>query len=475
MAAIIYSRISSLRQTTGHGIDRQESMALDYCKRQGLAVADNVSDVCSGFHAKQMGGALGMLVKAIEEGSLTSSDCLVVESLDRLGRENTYDALERFMKIVRSGVDVHEVSTGIVYSKASPHLLHIAFAVMERAHNESLMKSQRAKANHARRREQARTEFVTTVTPGWIDVVDNVPVLNEYHKTVQLIFKMYLNGSSFKSIAMDLNNQAIELIPRRGGKGSRLSGWTDSSIRQILVSKAVCGYYPTDHEIIPDYYPACISEMDFQRVEDIRTRKAVSKQKSGIITFLSGICKCSCGLNMISYSSHWQTNNEKKTRRGLRCSARGLNSCSLAVVDTTTIEELFLKHLPDNTKLSSMFKVYYRKADALRARARALRKQQDNLIALVEAGSGSAKERFFELQQECSNLEAAAKHFEDYKIGNIKIDSLTPDGIRKTNVGLAAAGVVCELHENHMIIRVRGDEVACVAYPDFTRTPKGLN
>ncbi|WP_161785986.1 recombinase family protein, partial [Aeromonas lacus] len=132
MKAYIYARISSAQQKQGAGLDRQTQDALLYCKNKNLVVQEVQQDIASAYHARHLEGKLGVFLQAVKDKLVEVPSALVVESLDRLGRDHELKALSRFIDIVEQGIEIHEMSTGVVYNRQDTHLLHLAVAVMSR-------------------------------------------------------------------------------------------------------------------------------------------------------------------------------------------------------------------------------------------------------------------------------------------------------------------------------------------------------
>ncbi len=99
-------------------------------------------------HVKQ--GALGVFLRAIEDGRIASGSVLVVEGLDRLSRAEPIQAQAQLAQIINAGITVVTASDGREYNRASlkaqPMDLVYSLLVMIRAHEESDTKSKRVKA-----------------------------------------------------------------------------------------------------------------------------------------------------------------------------------------------------------------------------------------------------------------------------------------------------------------------------------------
>lgn len=89
--AYSYVRFSSDRQKHGQSLSRQTKLSADWCAANG-AVLDtelNLHDLgVSAFRGKNLNeGALGAFVKAVDEGRVPKGSYLLIESFDRLSRQ----------------------------------------------------------------------------------------------------------------------------------------------------------------------------------------------------------------------------------------------------------------------------------------------------------------------------------------------------------------------------------------------------
>lgn len=326
MKAYLYQRISSKKQTTGVGLDRQLDNALAYCKSNNLEVADVQQDVASAFHAKHLDGHLGAFLQAVKDNLVEVPSALVVESLDRLGRDHTLNALSRFIDIVKAGVQVHEVSTGTVYTADNTALFHLALAIMERSHNESMMKSKRSSDAIQRKLEAAKDgKIIRSNVPVWIDVASDKLQLNEHAVTVKLIFDLYLSGMSFRAIARELNDREIPYPVKQAAKKMRTPTWASARVSTMLSTPTVYGQFtPKNGDPIEDYFPAVVDVATFEKVRSIReTRQVKATKITGLLSIVSSCCVCGeCGHSYICNSRYWNNAEGQQMAITLRCNGR---------------------------------------------------------------------------------------------------------------------------------------------------------
>ena len=87
--AVSYLRFSNVKQATGGSEDRQADLTDEYCEREGLQLVERYHDLGTsayrGKHRKK--GRFGDFLKAVESGKIPPGTVFIVESFDRLSRE----------------------------------------------------------------------------------------------------------------------------------------------------------------------------------------------------------------------------------------------------------------------------------------------------------------------------------------------------------------------------------------------------
>ena len=158
--AISYIRFSTKSQTIGDSTKRQSKLIHkwlednpQYHLDENMRFQDLGISGYSGANAKS--GAFGEFLAAVESGYIEPGSVLLVESLDRVSRQDIDKAGEQLRKILRAGVEVVTLVDGSWYKEESlrDSLSMIkAMLVMERAHEESLTKSKRLRSAWANKR-----------------------------------------------------------------------------------------------------------------------------------------------------------------------------------------------------------------------------------------------------------------------------------------------------------------------------------
>lgn len=147
--AVSYSRFSHKRQKNGTSIERQEETLQAYLNdNPDLVVMGDFSDKgVSGFRGKHAEkGALSRLLELLEGDRWPHPRVLVIENVDRLGREPLLDALDRFQRLIRAGVmvvvcDMNRLELDRDSLNREPWRLDMVIHAMRRAHEESKRKS----------------------------------------------------------------------------------------------------------------------------------------------------------------------------------------------------------------------------------------------------------------------------------------------------------------------------------------------
>lgn len=137
--AYSYTRISSARQTKGDGIRRQIDAARKYAEDNGLTLDEELTDIgLSGYHGHHISnGALGAFFDMIRNGKIPAGSVLIVESLDRLSREDIITAQGQLMTILGADIDVVTLIDNQRYSRgAGIGELVMSLVTMSRANEE---------------------------------------------------------------------------------------------------------------------------------------------------------------------------------------------------------------------------------------------------------------------------------------------------------------------------------------------------
>jgi DNA invertase Pin-like site-specific DNA recombinase len=368
--AISYIRFSSLEQGNGDSYRRQMGLTRTYCEQNNLTLIDEQADkgVSAYKGANSDEGALSEIIRRAKEGHYAKGTVLIVESLDRISRQEINKALRLFLEILDSGLDIVTLSDGEKRYRHDntqlPDLL-LSLVVMSRAHEESETKSKRISASWSNKREQARStgKAMTAICPNWLKMVNGkYEVIQDRAEVIRAIFILSLDfNQGSQAIATELNNQGIKpwgISQKRNKTGL----WGKSYITKILQNPAVYGCYqpckkvrgkrvPTGEEF-NDYYPAIVEKSVFdQNRSKRRNRKIIDTGRAASVVdynIYRGIAFClNCG-NSLQMTS--------KIAKGIGyrymiCSGK----CGMKPARFDKFERLILDFIPnvDLTSISS--------------------------------------------------------------------------------------------------------------------------
>lgn len=150
--AYSYIRMSSELQLKGDSLRRQIELSERYADEHDLELVRdfNLHDIgVSAFKGANIAkGALGRFLGAIEERKVPRGSYLLVESLDRLSRQDITSSVTLFLNITQSGVNIVTLADNQFYRAGKTEFAQLIYSivVMARANEESEMKSSRISA-----------------------------------------------------------------------------------------------------------------------------------------------------------------------------------------------------------------------------------------------------------------------------------------------------------------------------------------
>lgn len=279
-----YIRFSTPEQSKGDSLRRQLEMSATYAKEHGITMAaesdyrDLGVSAYKGKHREK--GALGRFIRDVEAGRVPAGSVLLVESLDRLGRDEVMDQLQEFLRLVQAGITVVTLADQQEYSREkmrggniAPLLISLVY--MARSNNESAEKSRRIGATWEAKRKSP-TKPMTSICPGWLQFdkeAQKFVAIAERVAIVKRIFSLTKRGLGARRVAAKLNEEKVEPW---GVGGKKANGWHASYVRKILANRAVLGEYQPHSirsgkrspigEVISGYYPAVIDAPTFNAI-----------------------------------------------------------------------------------------------------------------------------------------------------------------------------------------------------------------
>ncbi|MCF8157385.1 MAG: recombinase family protein, partial [Rhodoferax sp.] len=211
VTAYSYVRFSTEKQELGASLARQVEHAKKYAEQHNLQLnsqtyQDLGVSAFKGLNATE--GALSRFLKACDDGRIVKGSFLLVESLDRLSRNDVQKALVLFQSIVGKGITIVTLSDGQKYSTESINdnwtQLVIALAVMSRANEESKTKSKRIQDGWNKKKAKALegAAILTAKGPSWLKLENGKWILlKDKVKAVQKVFQLAFDGHGSPKIA----------------------------------------------------------------------------------------------------------------------------------------------------------------------------------------------------------------------------------------------------------------------------------
>ena len=312
--AYSYIRMSTERQLKGDSLRRQTELSQKFATEQGLELVKNfeLHDIAvSAFKGDNLkSGALGKFLDAVNHGEIPQGSYLLVESFDRLSRQDIDIALSLFLQITKSGINIATLTDGQVYKAHETRFEQLIYSivVMARAHEESETKSKRISAAWANKRANIGKQILTRMRPAWLEVSEDKTKFVPIPDRVEAIQRIFLEGSSGEgsySITRRLNEDGV--LPF-----GRSNGWIESYVSKILKNRAVLGEFQPCQKIdgkrvpvgdlIDDYFPRIIDEDIFLKVQvDRRARSVHGGGRKGKFqrNLFTHLVKCTyCGASM---------------------------------------------------------------------------------------------------------------------------------------------------------------------------------
>ncbi len=354
--AYSYIRFSSPEQAKGDSLRRQVEASRAYAEEHGLELDETLTLQDTGISAfkglHRIKGALGEFLRQVKAGAIPRHSVLLVESLDRLSREQIDEALIQFLNIIRAGIKVVTLADNMEYDHQSINAnigqLVMSLVIMGRAHEESAIKSKRvAEAWKQKREKLASGHKLTKLCPAWLRLSEDrshFEIIPEAAEAVRQIFLLKAEGVGSESIARRLNEQDAWRRPPTSRNPN--GGWRKSYVEKILHSRAVIGEFQPhkmkDGKRVPDgapidgYFPPIVDQELFNQVQAIFARRAALPGHGGGINgrvanlFGGGLARCArCDSTMVHVNKgptpkggeYLQCDNAK---RGLGCDSKKL-------------------------------------------------------------------------------------------------------------------------------------------------------
>ncbi|WP_448092696.1 recombinase family protein [Pseudomonas lini] len=314
--AISYIRFSTGKQAKGSSHERQQAMLASWLAANPdfTLSSESFKDLgISGFSGKHLKSGFGLLLEAVENGSIQSGDVILIEAMDRVGRLEPMEMLPLLSRIVSRGVDIVTLDDGIRYNRESANSNHLFLLVakVQQAHQYSDTLSRRMKASYASRK-RAAAEGVTPKrnTPVWL--TSEGELIPEIGPLVKQAFEDYASGLGERRI--------FERI-FEGNTNPLLARMAPSTVKRWMNNRTAIGEWNG----IPNVYPAVIEPELFYRVQKRKEEKFAPRGAPTKHRFTGLVVCAGCGKNF--NTKHYQATG----LTSMECSSRarrGVTGCS---------------------------------------------------------------------------------------------------------------------------------------------------
>lgn len=410
--AYIYIRWSSKIQDNGDSRRRQELGVEEFTNRTGVDITETFRDEgISGFTGQNLKiGALKDLMERVRKGTIRKGDYIICESVDRLTRQDIWQAIEMLGNIMRAGVRIYTTTDQKLYDDYEgdtfSNFLYLSM-IAQRSHEESSLKRTRLKSVwHEKRKtileKKAQGKLLTSAVPVWLEV------------------RIDENGKQYFHIKEDIVadiKTLLELLKTRGYRASlrvfnERYRKSDFHFREVYLSKLLIDgrlfgnltlkeIYQGDDgkrkhrilEVIENYYPKVV---DFGVVEE--TRLAVKSRdftmsgqyvSGSIENIFKHILKCgACGGALsIKTNTKYYKGKPHKVYYYLECKNQRIGSCFQRNLNLTAFENAFIQYF-------ELFKLEH-----------ILNESLDSEVLEIEKQFYDIKEEYFAIKNEQDNIE----------------------------------------------------------------------
>jgi len=308
-----YLRFSDPRQASGSSADRQAEYAQRWAAARGLVLDESLSMAdhgLSAYHQRHVKvGALGVFLRAVEDGLIEAGSVLIVEGFDRLSRAEPLQAQAQLTQIIHAGLTVVTAGDGQEYSiesiRANPYKLIHSLVVMIRAHDESDTKSKRVRAAIRRQCEgwvagTWRGVIRNGRDPHWLRRAgDQWELVPERAAALRFAIDRFMAGWGAVQIVREMAARGMALTDH----GKLGAGNFYKTLRKPLLAGHREISVGGDAYLLRGYYPALLTADEFDALQLALGRRGRRRGVGEIPSILTGmgITVCGyCGAAMVS-------------------------------------------------------------------------------------------------------------------------------------------------------------------------------
>jgi len=336
--AYSYIRFSTPQQLKGDSLRRQLEGSRQWADENNYELDTSMRDLGLSAYkgANQTLGSLKKFIDLIDQGQIDEGSVLILESLDRLSRQELTKSLHLFISVLDAGIKIVTLADKQEYTASSINNignLVISLVSMARAHEESEVKSMRIRASWKNKVANAHKKKLSKQCPYWLkynEDTDSFDLIESRAELIREMLRKTIAGAGQNRLAQELNENNI---PAWG----KTDGWHESTIQKILHNRALIGEIQPRTRVnnklielgepIKGYFPAVVEDEIFYAAQTARKKRTAAAGRRGtkFSNLLQGMCFCSkCGGTMRYLDSSRGGNNYSyltcsNARRKLEC------------------------------------------------------------------------------------------------------------------------------------------------------------
>lgn len=364
VSVISYTRFSTLAQSKGQSLRRQEEKAEAWAAKHGLVLDDRLRlrdlGVSAWKGANAETGALAGLLQMVRTGRLEQGTILLIEAMDRLTRQGLDEAIPLFLELLKGGIEIITLQDEQRYTKETlkdQAKFILAVIYLSGANRESEVKSDRVREAYDANRKQGKSQIFGSA-PGWLTRKDKFsPWELDSSKApiVRKVFEMMAEGWGSGEIAKKANAEGW-VVPTR--LGDKRKGWTATMASKIVRSRSAIGEHEHRNRtreankkhwegesrgiVLQNYYPAVVDEELFYKVQAaVDRRRRPQGRDTWYFNIWSGVICCGkCGGGV------WRkTDFGTKTLGQLRCRNAAAGLCDEPSIPIKQVDVPLLFHI----------------------------------------------------------------------------------------------------------------------------------
>lgn len=400
--AYSYIRMSTENQLKGDSLRRQVEKSTLFAKENGLELDTTFSlrDIgYSAFDGSNVAkGELGKFLTAVRLGKIERGSTLIVESLDRLSRQHPMPALQIFLSLLENGISIATlIDKRIFHPDANPQDFMFSLGVLIRAHEESVVKSDRVSEAWNEKRKRIGTEILTSRCVAWVEPKKDRTGFEVLENRAAIVRRIF-DEASDKGIGADLI--ARRLNREKIAPFGRANGWHKSYVLKILTNRAVLGEFKpcsrntsgvrTECEVVKGYYPSVVDENTFYRAQSaMARRKQIGAGRKGerVANLFTGLLVCGVCLGNMHYLNKGAKGGRilicDNARRGLGCYKVSWRYEDFEQTFLTYVSKIDIKSFFKNDKAQEVLSAVRNELNELDGRLATARGHRDRVFKLI--------------------------------------------------------------------------------------------